>query len=119
MLVCPLLPSTTLASPMLNDGVSTVVTETAELLGKYGSASARVTVAVFVNIPATVGTTTIVMVALFPPGTVPRLHLTTPADCVQLPCGLVAQTNVTPGGRMFVTTTLVEDEGPAFATVSA
>src|SRR5438105_77554 len=69
--------------------------------------------------PPIVGTTTMVTVAFVLPGTVPRLHVTTPADCVQLPCEVFAETNVTPGGRTFVTVTAVAVEGPTLVMLSA
>ena len=77
------------------------------------------TVATLVKVvPANVGSTTIVSVALELAGIVPRLPVRIPPFCAVVPCEDVAETNDTPAGRTFVTITPVALEGPLFAIVS-
>jgi hypothetical protein len=58
-------------------------------------------------------------VAEFPLAIVPRLQVTTPPDGgAQLPWLGVAETKVTLGGRVSVTTTPADGSGPLLVTVS-
>src|SRR5437870_1206540 len=118
MLVVPPLFSTTVASIIEAAGAATVVVVVAMLFPKYGSTPARETVATFVSVvPATVGTTTMVMVALVAPGTVPRAHVTILPFCEQLPCEETVEVKLTLEGSRFVTNTPVAADGPALLTV--
>ena len=87
-----------------------VVAEAVLLVGSE-SASVPVTVAEFVNCPAEEGVTTIVTIALPPAARLPRLQFTV-AVPLQLPCVVVAETNVTPAGNVSVTLTFVATAGP-------
>ena len=63
----------------------TVLVAAAVLLALLGSESAAETVTVFVIMPAAFGVTVIVTIAESPSAIDPRLQLTAPAACVQLP----------------------------------
>src|ERR671934_238317 len=56
-------------------------------------------------------------VALWPLAIVPSAHPTVPVDCEQVPCDGVAESNVTPAGRVSFTCTPVALDGPALAAV--
>src|SRR6185436_18792104 len=76
-------------------------------------------VAVLVIGWATVGVTTIVIVAAAPLAMVPSAHWTTPLSSPpQLPCEGVTDPNVTLVGNTSLTTTESAASGPALATVS-
>src|SRR4249919_1453184 len=61
--------------------------------------------------------TTTVMATVPPLAMLPRLHVTVPLACAQVPWLAVADTNVASPGRASVTTTLAAALGPAFPTV--
>src|SRR5690349_8113873 len=88
----------------------------AVLLVELESASLPVTAAEFVNCPASVGMTTIVTMALPPAARLPTLQFTV-AVPLQLPCVVVAETNVTPAGSVSVTFTFVATAGPLFVAI--
>ena len=56
--------------------------------------------------------------AFWPFVIVPSGHVTVPLDCEQAPCEGVAETKVTPAGRVSVTWTPVAVDGPPLAAVS-
>ena len=85
------------------------------LLATLGSGSAAETLALLTMFPNAVGVTAIVETALAPLARLGMVQVTTPAACVQ---PAEAETNVTPAGRVSVTTTLVAGEGPKFAAVT-
>jgi len=93
----------------------TVVLTVAVLFPGTGSVSLAAMLAVFVTVPAAVGMTTIVTVALAAFAKVPRLQLTA---AVQVPWLGVAETNVTPVGTASVKVTPVAGDGPLLVTVS-
>jgi hypothetical protein len=96
----------------------TVVAALAELLARFVSVDAEVTLAWLVIEPCAWGLTLIDAVALPEALIVPSEHVTVPADSVQEPCDAVAESNVTPLGNVSVTATPVAPEGPALPTVS-
>lgn len=97
------------------DAVTEVVT-LAELLAGLGSGSVAVTEAVLVMLPAAVGLTTIVTVAVAAFGSVPMLQETVVVP-EHVPCVEAAETNVGPAGSVSVRVTLVAGDGPLLVTV--
>src|SRR5713101_334317 len=110
-----------LVTAMSATGFTVVVTE-AELLAGLGSGSVALTLAVLVmeGAAAACGVTTIVAVALFNAmlGRAPTLHVTMPAACEQEPWLALAETKVTPAGRVSVMVTLVAPPGPLLVAVN-
>ena len=96
----------------------TVVSAPAELLAAFGSKVSAARLAVFVIEPSLWGRTAISTVALAPLAIVARSQVTVPLDCEQLPCEGVADSNVTPAGRLSVSSTPVAADGPEFSAVS-
>jgi hypothetical protein len=97
----------------------TVVVALALLFALLGSAWVAVTVALLVMTPPETGAVTaIVTVALDPLARPPRLHVTVPALWLQVPWVAVADTNVTPLGRVSVRVTPVAPLGPALLTLT-
>jgi hypothetical protein len=94
----------------------TVVTAVTALLAVSRSVSFLVTLAVLLMVPATVGVTTIVTVALAPLARVPRVQVMVLVP-LQLPWLADEETNVTPEGRVSVTATPVAVLGPLLVTV--
>jgi hypothetical protein len=85
----------------------------------FGSVSFRTTTAEFVRgNPAIEEVTVIEMVAELSEAIVPRLHVTTPADCEQVPWLEDADMKAPLVGRTFVTKTPVEADGPGFRIAS-
>jgi hypothetical protein len=78
----------------------TTVDAVAVLFDDVGSSSVPVTVAVFVRVFLTCGVTVIVIVAVPPLASVPRVHVTL---LVQLPCVVVTEANVTLLGSVSLT----------------
>lgn len=97
---------------------STVVVALEALLTRAGSAVVADTLAWFVIDVPEEGVTMMLTVALAPFATAPRLQVTVPLDCEQVPCDGVAESYVTPLGSVSVTVTPVAPEGPAFWTSS-
>src|SRR6185436_4800541 len=95
------------------------VTTLAVLLPLSGSATEDVTLAWLATEPGFCGLTLISTVALWPFVTVPREQVTVPLACEQVPCEGVAESNVTPEGRVSVTCTPVAVCGPVSTTSSA
>ena len=94
----------------------TLVVAVAVLSVLVGSGSLALTVAVFVMLPCVTGTVTVIVkVALAPDASVPALQVTVPEALVQ---PLEAETNVTPAGRVSVTTTPVAGLGPLLLAVT-
>ena len=106
---------TTLSVKARSADATTGVLTVAVLFVGTGSVSFAATLAVFVSVPAAVGLTTIVTVALAVFASVPRLQLTV---AVQVPWLGVAETNVTPVGTVSVKVTPVAGDGPLLVTVS-
>ena len=96
--------------------VFTVVVVVAVLLLEFVSVSLQVAVAVFVIVPAVVGVTTMVTVALAPFDSVPMLQVTVLPDLLHVPCVDVADTYVTLAGSVSVSVTPVAVSGPLFFT---
>ena len=92
----------------------TTVLAVALLFAAAGSVTVVLTLAVLLSVPAAVGVITTVRTVVAPLARVPRLQVTVPAACVQ---GAVAETKVTPAGKVSVSTVLAAGDGPAFATV--
>ena len=97
---------------------STVVPALAELSALLGSATSEVTLASFVIEPSLCGRTLMSTVAPWPLVIVPSGHVTVPLDSEQVPCEGVAESKVTPAGRVSETCTPVALEGPWLLTVS-
>ena len=96
----------------------TVVPAVAVLLAALGSAGLPETLAELVIEPAAVGVTMIVTVAVAVLAIVPRLQVTVPPACEQVPWLGEAEMKVTPAGSVSVRVALVAVEGPPFATVT-
>ena len=99
----------------------TVVTAEEELLPRFGSGVGLDTVAVFVSDPACPGavTTTVIVGAVTPAARAGRVHVTDTFTVFEHTQPVpVADTNVTPAGRVSVTERLDASDGPAFATTS-
>src|SRR5439155_1705128 len=115
------LPAVVDAGPVLVTATSaeavTVVLADAELLAAFGSDSLPVTVAVLVTVPAAAGAVAlIVKVALAPDASEPAtLQVTVPGLLVQ---PALADTKVTPVGRVSLTVTPVAGSGPLLLAVT-
>src|SRR5687767_11067190 len=96
--------------------VATPVETEALLFAVLLSTAPPVMVAVLFSVPAAGAVTTIVIVADAPEASVPRLHVTVPADWVQAPWLAIAETKVTPAGSGSVTVTKLAVSGPALLT---
>ena len=92
----------------------TVVVTVAALLPVLGSTSLPLTLAVLVSVPAACGVTLMVIVAVAPLASVPRLQVTL---LVQLPWVVVTDPNVTPLGSVSFTVTPVAGEARLLLTV--
>src|SRR5205809_5364319 len=89
-----------------------VVVADAVLFAGFGSASLPLTVAVLVMVPAVAGAVALVVnVALAPAARLPTEQVTVPAEFVH---PVLAETKVTPAGRVSVTVTPVAGLGPLF-----
>jgi hypothetical protein len=92
--------------------LTTVVVAVAVLFAGLGSAVTAETVAVFVSVPADCATlATMSIVALAPPGKIPRAQVIGAVPEHDPVLG-VADTSVTPVGRVSVTVTPLVVEGP-------
>jgi hypothetical protein len=113
-----LLDANTLAGPVLPrptsaTGVTVVMTGAVTLFVELGSPVGELTLAVLVSEPLAGAVTVTVMLLTWPLARVPRLQLTTPLLLAPPPLAL---TNVTVGGNVSVTVTLLAVEGPKFVT---
>jgi hypothetical protein len=79
----------------------------------FGSPVGELTLAVLVSEPLAGAVTVTVMLLTWPLAKVPKLQLTTPLLLAPPPLAL---TNVTPNGKVSVTTTLLALDGPKFVT---
>src|SRR5437867_1459459 len=95
-----------------------VFTTLAMLLVALPSTCGDEMVATLVASPGATALAVMVMPAPRPVAKLPRLHVTIPPACEQLPVVIVAETKLTPGGNEFVTMTLVAVNSPRFVTVS-
>src|SRR5438132_675283 len=94
----------------------TEVVADAVLLAAFGSGSLPLTVAVLVMVPAVAGAVALIVnVALAPEASEPALQVTVPEALVQPE---LADTKVTPAGRVSVTMTPVAALGPLFLAVT-
>ena len=91
--------------------------EVATLLARFGSVSFAFTLAVLVIVPVDLGVTTIVTLNTAATGNEPKSHIMVPPALPQVPCVGVAETKVTPGGRVSVMLIPVAAEGPPLVTV--
>src|SRR5882762_11974548 len=114
-------PTVTVAGPVLVTERSVVRDDTevladAELLAGVGSASLPETVAVLLIVPAVAGAVALIVnVALAPLARLPAVQVTVPETLVQPE---VADTKVTPAGRVSTTLTPVAGSGPLFLAVT-
>jgi hypothetical protein len=104
----PVLPKPTSAT-----GATVVMTGAVTLFVLFGSPVGVLTLAVFVSVPLAGAVTVTVILLIWPLAKVPRLQLTTPLVFNPPP---VALTNVTPNGKVSVTTTPLALDGPKFVT---
>jgi len=95
---------------------STVVDAVAELFPELGSAVEEDTDAVFASVPAALGRTTIVTVAVAAFASVPRAQVTVVVP-EQLPWLELVETKLAPPGSMSVTLTPAAGFGPVLETV--
>src|SRR5438128_2299564 len=71
-----------------------------------------------VSVPTLPGDAPVMVIVALPAlRIVPRLQVTVPPLCVQLPCEGVAEMKLTPAGSVFVTLTLLAVVGPRLVTV--
>jgi hypothetical protein len=96
----------------------TDVSSESALLSRFGSEDAELTEAVFVIGPATVGRTTMSIVAVAPLDIVPSVHVTVPSESPHTPVLEIAETNTTLDGSLSVTVTSDAGSGPSLVTVS-
>ena len=97
----------------------TNVTKLAELLDGNGSVTPEVVLAVSVSEVEVLGAVTLmVAVAVEAAVRVPRLQVTTPPLCVQVPCVAVAETKVTLAGSVLVMVAPVASATPRFCTAT-
>jgi hypothetical protein len=96
----------------------TVVLALAELLDVLESVSLAVTLTELVMVPAVVAVTTMDTVELLPLAREPRSQVTVLPDWLQLPWLGVADTKVTPEGRVSVRVTPEALQGPLLVTVA-
>jgi hypothetical protein len=103
------MPTTVRSCPLRTNVPSEVL-----LFADVGSAVSDDTDAVLVMAPAApiLTSVTMVTVAVPPLARLPTLHVTTPAECPQIPESDDAETNVTAAGRLSVATTFVAVDGP-------
>src|SRR5437660_9399020 len=96
---------------------STVVSSLVVLSAGFASCSFEVTEALLVIVPAALasGTTLIAMLELLPLASVPTWQVTVPDDSPQVPWDGVAETKLTPAGRVSVTVTPPAFAGPLLA----
>ena len=92
----------------------TVVLMLMKLFAKFGSNSAPVTVTELAIVPASLGLTTICLLAEPPGGMLPRAHMTRATPKLQLPP--VAKSACTVGEKSSKTRTLVAVPDPPFLT---
>src|ERR1700730_235421 len=120
------LPPVTVAGPVLVIAMSsdlavttvTWVVKVAVLLAVLGSASLAPTVAELVMGPAVAGAVALmVIMALAPLASEPMLQVTVPEALVQVPGEELAETKLTPAGRVSVTVAPVAGSGPLFVAV--
>jgi hypothetical protein len=102
-----------LPRPTSATGVTVVMTGEVMLFVLFGSPVGELTLAVLVSEPLAGAVTVTVMLLTWPLARVPRLQLTTPLLLAPPPLAL---TNVTVGGNVSVTVTLLAVEGPKFVT---
>src|SRR5262245_42177189 len=88
------------------------------LLPGLGSASGAEMLAVVTRVPAVVGRTMTVMVAVAPTDSVPGAHVTVLPDRVHEPSVDDAETNVTPDGNCCSTATELAALGPRLLAIS-
>src|SRR6266567_4239484 len=109
-----LVPCSAATSCTLTIGAGTTLVWTdAILFVGLGSLSLPMTRTVFVRFIGVVGVNLIVIEAEPPLVMVPSTHSTAPLLNVQLPCEAVADTKLTPTGKLLLTTTPVAVHGPA------
>ena len=89
------------------------------LLPAAGSDSVAVTLAVVVAVPAEVGITTVVSVAVSPDTSLLTTHVTTRFDDTQLPWVIVLETTFTPDRNVCVRDTSDAFSGPELLTCTA
>jgi hypothetical protein len=104
----PVLPIATSAI-----GVTVVMTSRVTLLVLFGSPVGELTLAVLVSEPLVGAVTVTVRLLTWPLASVPKLQFTTPLLLAPPPLAL---TNVTPNGKVSVTTTPLALDGPKFVT---
>ena len=113
MLVARTLAAADLPMPTSATGVTVVMTGDVTLFVLFGSLVGDVTFAMLVSVPLAGAVTVTVTLVTSPLIKVPKAQFTMPLLFTPLP---LADTNVTPTGRVSVTTTLLADDGPKLVT---
>jgi hypothetical protein len=94
------------------------VSELATLFAGFGSISFAATATVLLRLPAAVGTTFTVTVALAPLASEPRSHMRSSPACENPPWLRVTVPSVMPPGSVSTASTSVAIPGPLFVTVT-
>src|SRR2546422_10435357 len=102
----------------MTGGSSTVTLAEAELLPVTKSKVLEQTLAAFTTVPAATGAITMATLAAAWALSEPNEQDTVPAECVQLPAALVAETNVTPPGNVSLRIKSEADAGPRLVMVT-
>ena len=113
MLAASTLAGPTLPKPTSATGVTVVMTGGVTLFVLFGSPVGELTAATLVSEPLAGAVTVTVTLLTWPLARVPNVQFTTPLLLAPPPLAL---TNVTPNGKVSVTTTLLAVEGPKFVT---
>jgi len=102
-----------LPKPRSATDVTVVLTGGVTLFVVFGSLVGEDTLAELFSVPLVGAVTVTVRLLTAPLASVPKDQFTTPLLLTPLP---LANTKVTPTGRVSVTTTLLADDGPKFVT---
>ncbi len=113
MLVARTLDGPVLPKPISATGVTVVLTGGVTLFVRIGSPVGEDTLAVLFSVPLAGAVTVTVTLLTAPLASVPNDQFIVPLLLTPLP---LAETKVTPAGKVSVTTTLLADDGPKFVT---
>jgi len=113
LLVARTVDGPVLPKPRSATGVTVVLTGGVTLFVRIGSPVGEDTLAVLFSVPLAGAVTVTVRLLTSPLASVPNDQFTVPLLSMPFP---LADTKVTPTGRVSVTTTLLADDGPKFVT---
>ena len=114
MLLARTLAAAVLPSPMSATGVTVVTTGGVILFVLFGSPVGEVTLAMLVSEPLAGAVTVTLKLVTCPLARLPKVQVTTPTILMPPP---LADTKVTPAGKVSVTVTLLALDGPKFVTL--